>query len=169
MCRHLTKSQWNLVENGREQSSEQANSYQLIASACRQANHRQDLAHFVKAAQQQLSSSDVIAGASGSAATTTNAAATNSAGSGSNTNSQSNTISSGIGGNTLGSNNIQMLGNESCQDHENTSNSSSKTHGVVNNIIRYHHFQAPNVQLDELEGSQLDPKSIVSHSKSVLF
>lgn len=37
------------------------------------------------------------------------------------------------------------------------------THKTSNPIIRYHHFQAPNLQLGELElGAQFDPKSRVS-------
>lgn len=43
------------------QSSEQANGYQMIAGACKQANHKLDLAQFVKVAQQQASSNQMSA------------------------------------------------------------------------------------------------------------
>lgn len=79
-----------------------------------------------------------------------------------NTNSNSNTNnnnSGGVSGNQPSST-IQGANDLSGQDHDAKSSSC--------NIIRYHHFQPPNVQSDELESIQLDPKSVVSLF-SILF
>lgn len=99
--------------------------------ACKQANHKQDLAHFVKVAQSAAHSergSNNSATASGEFSS----------------NSPKSSLAMGI----------------ALSDNEHTSSIADKQ-SVMS--IRYHQFQAPNLQNVDLNtATQFDPKNMVS-------
>lgn len=140
--------------NPNKQANEQSTSYRSIAGACRQASPRQDLAAFVKAAQQQVESQ---ANNSVSLLIAQNNNSTNS-----NNLVGANNVDFELNGHLQQENHCDNTNDSMQQQQQQQTTSTSSHSSKMATIIRYHHFQAPNAQLGELEGSQFDPKSRVS-------